>query len=349
MKKITLFLIVSLLTNFVFAQKKFEIYGRYKEPTNGLLKVMYDQKLVDSVSVVDGKFHYVGKAELPKAVSLYMDFKNLPKDVMTTSYEIYVGEKPTVLELDTTTVRGFRNFLMTKVNFVQKNKFQDEFDKLKAEMKGLASSKEEDKTRGEKLVLSYVDKNKSDLERSILLNWYSGFIAKDKLKTYYESLNEKTKKSLYGIKIKNAALTKYMLKVGEMLPLFSQRDARGNILNISDFKGKYVLIDFWASWCVPCRKENPNLVNTFIKFRNKDFEILGVSLDKNKASWLAAIKEDGLTWQHVSDLNGWDNEVSSMFSIRSVPSNILIDKEGKIIALNLRGEELNKKLAETLP
>jgi thiol-disulfide isomerase/thioredoxin len=109
-----------------------------------------------------------------------------------------------------------------------------------------------------------------------------------------------------------------------------------------------VLIDFWASWCRPCREENPNVVNAFKKYASKNFTVLGVSLDQAKPAWISAIKMDGLTWTHISDLKGWQNDVAGMFHITSIPQNLLIDPQGKIIAKNLRGEALDSKLESLL-
>lgn len=133
---------------------------------------------------------------------------------------------------------------------------------------------------------------------------------------------------------------------GHIMPDFSQADTSGKLVSLSSLKGKYVLVDFWASWCVPCRAENPNLVKAFNIYKNKGFTILGVSLDKNKESWLKAIHVDGLYWTQVSDLKYWDNDIAKKFNIRSIPQNILLDPAGKIIARNLRGDELNKTLTE---
>jgi peroxiredoxin len=129
---------------------------------------------------------------------------------------------------------------------------------------------------------------------------------------------------------------------------FSQSTPDGKPLKLSDFKGKYVLIDFWASWCRPCRMENPNVVAAYTRFKDKGFTVLGVSMDSNKDAWLAAIKADNLAWPHVSDLKGWGNEVGILYGVKGIPQNFLIDKEGKIVAKNLRGPDLDQKLAEII-
>jgi peroxiredoxin len=136
--------------------------------------------------------------------------------------------------------------------------------------------------------------------------------------------------------------------LGATAPEFAEADTSGKIINLSSFRGKYVLIDFWASWCGPCRRENPNVVKAYNHYKDKKFTILGVSLDKPDAKdkWLAAIHKDGLTWNHVSDLKFWDSEAAALYAVRGIPQNFLIDPNGKIIAKNLRGDDLEAKLAQ---
>ena len=133
--------------------------------------------------------------------------------------------------------------------------------------------------------------------------------------------------------------------VGAEAPDFTMKNLDGEEVSLSDFRGKVVLIDFWASWCGPCRKDNPHVVELYKKYKEDGFEILGVSLDKTKDRWEQAIAKDKLTWTHVSDLKGWQNAVAQMYSVKSIPHTVLLDEEGKIIARKLRGPQLDQKLA----
>jgi thiol-disulfide isomerase/thioredoxin len=136
------------------------------------------------------------------------------------------------------------------------------------------------------------------------------------------------------------------LMEGAPAPEFSQISPEGTPIQLSDFKGKYVLLDFWASWCGPCRKENPNVVRLYNKYKNQGFEILGISLDQNRERWLQAIQADKLTWKHTSDLKGWSNEVGKLYEISAIPKTFLLDPKGIIIAKDLRGAALEGKLAQ---
>lgn len=171
-----------------------------------------------------------------------------------------------------------------------------------------------------------------------------------KLEGLYNALDSKLADLSYTKKIAETLEIKKLTAVGQMAPAFTQNDPDGNPVSLSDFQGQVVLVDFWASWCGPCRKENPNVVEAFKKFNKKGFTVLGVSLDRpnDKDKWLKAIEDDGLTWTHVSDLQFWDNEVAKQYGIRSIPSNLLVGKDGKILAKNLRGEDLHTELAKLL-
>jgi len=135
----------------------------------------------------------------------------------------------------------------------------------------------------------------------------------------------------------------------QMAPEISMKNPEGKVISLSDFRGKYVLIDFWAAWCGPCRRENPTVVKLYNKYKNKDFTILSVSLDKDASAWKQAILADGLIWpNHVSELNGWETSVINTYNFNSIPHTVLLDKTGKIIATKLRGESLEQKLTELL-
>jgi len=163
-----------------------------------------------------------------------------------------------------------------------------------------------------------------------------------------QMLQGKALGSRYALGVKKVIENGKIGAVGSKAIEFSQADTLGKMVSLSQFKGKYVLIDFWASWCGPCRKENPNVVAAYNQFKNKNFTILSISLDEDKENWLHAIKTDHLAWTHVSDLQYWSNAVAQMYHVQTIPQNFLIDPTGTIIAKNLRGEDLKAKLGELL-
>ena len=199
------------------------------------------------------------------------------------------------------------------------------------------------------LDMIYVKNNPNSIIAANLLSIYSSTWGKEKSSELYENLSANIKNTSYGKTIHDFIILNKDIKIGGKFADFEQLNSTGKKIKLSAIKGKYILLEFWGSWCGPCREENPNLVKTYNAYKSKGFEILGVAADNNKEQWLKAIKDDQLPWENVCDLQGDKNAAALIYGINAYPTNFLIDEKGIIIAKNLRGDALNKKLQELLP
>lgn len=195
--------------------------------------------------------------------------------------------------------------------------------------------------------MEFIKQNPSSFVSLYKLNELVFRINPTNLGELFDKLDEPLKKSAAGKEMANLIAIKKRTDVGQMALTFSAPDTLGNNISLSSFRGKYVLLDFWASWCGPCRAENPNVLKAYNRFKEKGFTVLAVSIDKNKKAWNKAINEDKLPWTHVIDLKT-ENSIADMYGITAIPANFLLDPNGKILAVNLRGDSLVQQLEKIL-
>lgn len=236
--------------------------------------------------------------------------------------------------------------------------FQLEFDKIIE----IYNSTEEGSAESDSIIAAWRDtdslksaylknemRNQTDnpIGPYILLKHFANYAHPDSLEADIALFDESISASQYVDDLNEILEKQRKVEVGQIAPDFSEASSvDGEEISLSDFRGNYLLIDFWASWCGPCRGENPNVVKNYNKYHDKGFNILGVSLDEDKEAWLKAIEDDKLTWPQVSDLQGWKCAAADLYFVRSIPHSVLLDPDGKIVAKNLREEELGEKLAE---
>jgi peroxiredoxin len=376
MKKIII-AFVSLLPLLGISQTKnqgIKISGQIKnvmDTIDWIFLSYYDyensKRITDSAKVTDGGiYHFNLKNNEPLAVSLRARNSAglLKRPAKKDFASVYLQPGNITIE----SVDSFSNVKVTgskaHIEFEKLNVLSKSYeDQMQEVYKKYSEAKKEGKLEeaakfdaqadsindklGEEVYLKYAKTNpNSPLALYALQRFNIYGINVAKTVPVFNKFSEAVQKSSSGLLFKKKIDIAKKTSIGELALEFSQNDTLGKPVSLSSFKGKYVLLDFWASWCGPCRAENPNVVKVFNKYKDKNFTILSVSLDQpdGKDRWIQAIHDDKLTWTHVSDLQFWANAVAKQYDIQSIPANLLIDPKGKIIAKNLRGDKLEEQL-----
>jgi peroxiredoxin/nitrogen fixation protein len=363
MKKIAFILLIgAILASCAGKKDKYTISGKINGVDSGMV---YLQKFdvsqwvkLDSAKLEKGKFTFKGKADMPEMWIVSYKQKQIFVPVFVENgkinVEIYADSSDKSRITGSATHDLFR--LYQKQNDSLNKLMEACYKDYKAAKEANDSVKMKiadsvndvlDKAM-KKTVIDFAKAHNTSVVGAYLVMRNAWQIELPELEEIAATFDTSLNRSTYVQSLKKRVDILRAVQIGQVAPDFTLNDTTGKPLPLSSLKGKFLLVDFWASWCGPCRHENPNVVKAYQGYNKKGFDVLGVSLDTDHGKWVKAIRDDGLTWNHVSDLKGWGNEAGRLYGIMSIPANVLLDKDQKIIGRNLRGEDLTKKLAELL-
>ena len=363
-------ILITLLASFIYACNQnpqenlgFEINGKISGYDSGMVKIKKQLSgewiTIDSANSKNGEFKLTGSISSPELLYLFFGTdRNYSTIFIENSKITFTANIDSLKNPNVTGSKSHDEFTQySKELKVFENKSSDLYKQyMEAEKEGNEELVKEIEANYDKLYEEQIDfvKNyigthtNSFVAPYIIIRQLAHSLDVNELDSILNTLDSKIDSSVYVKKLKERVAVLRKVEIGKEAIDFTLNDTLGNPISLSSFKGKYVLVDFWAAWCRPCRAENPNNVKLYEKYKDKGFEILGVSFDETRDAWVKAINDDGLTWPQVSDLKGWKSEAGKLYGVRSIPHTVLLNKEGVIIAKNLRGEELNEKVAELL-
>ena len=381
MKRYLLIALIFVPAWILAQEKQFKLSGNVDKIQDPVKKVVLNysvdgKRILDTCEVKKGSYSFKGKLSEPTRGFLRLIVDSVEakakgidrRPAMQRDFLTVFLDKG---QLEVITVDSFSNSKVTgsptQDEFVKLNEklkpLNDEYSRLSKEYAELSRAKDRDGMNKLDAKFDALDSQMRQVNKEyyldhpqspyalFALNEYAGYdINAADVEPLFQKLPASMQQSYSGKDLADRIAIAKKTGVGMYAMDFTQKDTADVPVKLSSFRGKYVLLDFWASWCGPCRAENPNVVKAFNKYHDKGFTVLGVSLDRpgQKEKWIKAIHDDGLYWTQVSDLNFWDNEVAKQYGIQAIPQNYLIDPSGKIIAKSVRGEELEKKLAEVL-